>query len=105
MSAAKTGTPWALSCSASSCRVLVLPVPVAPATSPCRLSMASGIRIVDVAEVVGVQHQAAELERRPLEGIAGCDGRGDRIVGTGTSSDSASVVVGCASGVSVMPGA
>ena len=45
MSAANTGTPWALSCSASSCSVLVLPVPVAPATRPCRLTMASGIRI------------------------------------------------------------
>ena len=45
MSAAKTGTPLALSCSASSCRVLVLPVPVAPATRPWRLSMPSGIRM------------------------------------------------------------
>ena len=45
MSAANTGTPAADSCSASSCRVLVLPVPVAPATSPCRLSMPSGIRM------------------------------------------------------------
>jgi hypothetical protein len=34
MSARKTGTPAALSCSAMTCRVLVLPVPVAPATSP-----------------------------------------------------------------------
>ena len=44
MSAANTGTPLADSCSASSCRVLVLPVPVAPATRPCRLSIPSGIR-------------------------------------------------------------
>ena len=44
MSAAKTGTPAAEICSAISCRVLVLPVPVAPATSPCRFSMLSGIR-------------------------------------------------------------
>ena len=45
MSAANTGTPAALSCSASTCRVFVLPVPVAPATSPWRLTMASGMRI------------------------------------------------------------
>ena len=45
MSAAKTGTPAALSCSASSCSVLVFPVPVAPATRPCRLSIPSGIRM------------------------------------------------------------
>ena len=70
MSAAKTGTPCAESCSASSCRVLVLPVPVAPATRPCRLSIASGIRTWTSASVVGVEHQAAELERRPLERVA-----------------------------------
>ena len=44
MSARKTGTPWADSCSAISCRVLVLPVPVAPATRPCRFSTRSGMR-------------------------------------------------------------
>ena len=44
MSAANTGTPAAESCSASSWSVLVLPVPVAPATRPCRLSIGSGIR-------------------------------------------------------------
>ena len=44
MSAAKTGTPWALSCSASSWSVFVLPVPVAPATRPCRLTIVNGIR-------------------------------------------------------------
>ena len=43
MSAANTGTPFADSCSASSCRVFVFPVPVAPATRPCRFSMPSGI--------------------------------------------------------------
>ena len=52
MSAAKTGTPAALSCSAISCRVLVLPVPVAPATSPCRLSIPSGIRMRVLVNVV-----------------------------------------------------
>ena len=42
--AAKTGTPAAEICSAISCSVLVLPVPVAPETSPCRFSMLNGIR-------------------------------------------------------------
>src|SRR4051794_28971455 len=41
-SATTTGTPCADSCSAITCNVLVLPVPVAPATSPCRLTIASG---------------------------------------------------------------
>ncbi len=44
MSLMKTGTPAADSCSAMTCRLLVLPVPVAPATSPWRFSMASGMR-------------------------------------------------------------
>ncbi len=44
MSAANTATPLAASCSASTCRVRVLPVPVAPATRPCRLVIASGMR-------------------------------------------------------------
>ena len=39
MSAANTGTPALLICSVMSCNVLVLPVPVAPATRPCRFSM------------------------------------------------------------------
>ena len=39
-----TGTPAADSCSAISCSVLVLPVPVAPAISPWRFSIASGTR-------------------------------------------------------------
>ena len=44
MSAANTGTPAAEICSAISCSVLVLPVPVAPDTRPCRFSMLNGIR-------------------------------------------------------------
>jgi hypothetical protein len=43
-SAIITGTPAADSCSAITCSDLVLPVPVAPATRPCRLTVASGIR-------------------------------------------------------------
>src|SRR3954471_24867161 len=42
MSAANTGTPAADSCSVSSCSVLVLPVPVAPAIRPWRLTIDSG---------------------------------------------------------------
>src|SRR3954453_6714461 len=42
MSAANTGTPAADSCSVSSWRVLVLPVPVAPAIRPWRLTIDSG---------------------------------------------------------------
>ena len=44
MSLMKTGTPAADSCSAMTCRLFVLPVPVAPATSPWRFNMASGMR-------------------------------------------------------------
>ena len=39
-SARKTGTPWRLKFSASVCSVTVLPVPVAPVTSPCRFAIA-----------------------------------------------------------------
>ena len=42
-SASSTGTPASDSCPASACSVFVLPVPVAPATRPCRLSVASGM--------------------------------------------------------------
>jgi hypothetical protein len=42
MSATNTGTPCAESCSASSWSVRVLPVPVAPATSPWRFIIATG---------------------------------------------------------------
>ncbi len=42
MSATNTGTPCAESCSVSSCSVLVFPVPVAPAMSPCRFIIATG---------------------------------------------------------------
>ena len=43
MSATNTGTPAADRPSVSTCSVLVLPVPVAPATRPCRFIIASGI--------------------------------------------------------------
>ena len=52
MSAIITGTPAALSCSAITCSDLVLPVPVAPATRPCRLTVASGMRMRAVGSTV-----------------------------------------------------
>ena len=70
MSAANTGTPSAESCSAISWRVLVLPVPVAPATRPCRLTIASGMRTPASGCAVAVDDQRAELESRALERVA-----------------------------------
>ena len=105
MSAAKTGTPWALSCSASSCRVLVLPVPVAPATSPCRLSMASGIRMWTPPRSSAFNIRPPSSSAGPSKAYPGATAAEIGSVGTGASTGSASVVVGCASGVSVMPGA
>ena len=52
MSAIITGTPAADSCSAITCSDLVLPVPVAPATRPCRLTVASGMRMCAVGSTV-----------------------------------------------------
>ena len=43
-SATNTGTPASESCPAITCSVLVFPVPVAPATSPCRFTVESGSR-------------------------------------------------------------
>ena len=69
MSAAKTGTPLAASCSARPCSVRVLPVPVAPATSPWRFIMPSGMRICADGDRVAVDERA-EVERRGLERVA-----------------------------------
>ena len=74
MSARKTGTPAALSCSAITCRVLVLPVPVAPATRPCRFSGDSGMRTLAVGVgVLAVDEQRAQLERGAVERVARAD--------------------------------
>ncbi len=81
MSAANTATPCADSCSASSCRVLVLPVPVAPATRPWRLSMPRGMRIRASESRSASTHEAAELERRTLERVAGGDLGDPRVLG------------------------
>ncbi|MEN9415707.1 MAG: hypothetical protein RLZ62_2011 [Bacteroidota bacterium] len=42
ISMSRLGTPLPASCSAMACRVLVLPVPVAPAMSPCRFMVRRG---------------------------------------------------------------
>ena len=81
MSAAKTGTPAALSCSASSWRVLVLPVPVAPATSPCRLSMPSGIRMWTSVSVVSSSISPPSSSAGPSNGVARRHRLHDRAVG------------------------
>ena len=70
MSAAKTGTPAAEICSAINCSVLVLPVPVAPATSPCRFSMLNGMRTTGCWHRRVVLHQDAELDGWLVEGVA-----------------------------------
>ena len=64
MSARNTGTPAADSCSAISCSVLVLPVPVAPATRPCRFSTASGMRTGASGCAVPSMTAAPELQGR-----------------------------------------
>ena len=79
MSAAKTGTPAELSCSASSWSVLVLPVPVAPGDEAVPVDHGQRDPDVDVGERGRVEHQAAELEGGPLEGVARRHGRRDRV--------------------------
>ena len=73
MSARKTGTPWPESCSAISCSVLVLPVPVAPATRPCRFR----VRQRDAHRGVGVgravDHRGPEVQGAAFEGVPGAD--------------------------------
>ena len=65
MSGITTGTPAAESCSAISCSVLVLPVPVAPATRPCRLNMASGMPIEAVGSTVPPSTTVPSSTRAP----------------------------------------
>ena len=64
ISATNTGTPAADSCSVISCSVLVLPVPVAPATRPCRFSMPKGTRTL----AVGCAAPAATTEPSSIAG-------------------------------------
>ncbi len=73
MSARKTGTPWATSCSAISCSVLVLPVPVAPATRPCRFIADSGMRTVASAWAVPSTTAAPSSRDGALEGVPRAD--------------------------------
>ena len=67
MSAAKTGTPARLNASARTCRVTVLPVPVAPATSPCRLAIC-GSRYRSAAFLAISRPSACRSRRAPSPG-------------------------------------
>ena len=62
-SAMNTGTPCADSCSAMSCSVLVLPVPVAPATSPWRFIIAQGDLHLALVVHGALVDRAAEVDR------------------------------------------
>ena len=64
-SATNTGTPAAESCSAISWSVLVLPVPVAPATRPCRFIEASGRRTCALASAVPSTTAAPRVSAPP----------------------------------------
>ena len=83
MSAAKTGTPFAESCSASSCKVLVLPVPVAPATSPCRLSMPSGILMWTSDRSVASSIRPPSSNAGPVNAYPGATAAAMGLSGTG----------------------
>ena len=72
-SAISTGTPAADSCSAITCSDFVLPVPVAPATRPCRLTVASGMRTCAVGSTVAVDDDGAEFQRLAFDGVTGGD--------------------------------
>ena len=72
-SASSTGTPASDSWPASPCSVLVLPVPVAPATRPCRLSVANGMRTLRVGIDLAVDDDGAELQRPALRRVPGSD--------------------------------
>ena len=67
MSAANTGTPAAEKPSASTCSVTVLPVPVAPVMSPCRLARRSSMTLRDQLAVLPA---AADQDRAVLNVVA-----------------------------------
>jgi hypothetical protein len=73
MSARKTGTPCSTSCSAISWRVLVLPVPGRARDEAVPVHHRE--RDLDLGLRVGrvVEDRGPELERRPVEGVAGRD--------------------------------
>ena len=60
-----------------SCSVFVLPVPVAPATSPWRLSVAQRDAHGGVAVHRALVDPAAEVERGALGRVGGGDGLGE----------------------------
>ena len=78
MSATNTGTPCAESCSARSWSVLVLPVPVAPATSPWRFIIASGMQTFGAGWTVVPSSAAPSVTLGPVEAVAGLQMRHGR---------------------------
>ena len=72
-SAISTGTPAAESCSAITCSDFVLPVPVAPATRPCRLSVASGIRTCAVGSATPSTTTVPSSSACAFDGVTGGD--------------------------------
>src|SRR3954447_10107644 len=77
MSAAKTGTPFVESCSASSSRRLGLPGAGRPGDQPVPVQHSERDPDVDVGQLGGVEHQPAELECGPFEPVPGSHRRGD----------------------------
>ena len=73
MSAAKTGTPAAESCSAITCSVLVLPVPVAPGDEPVPVQHAQWDADNRCWDRRVALHQHAEVDSWLVEGVAGND--------------------------------
>ena len=74
MSAANTGTPAADSCSAISCSVFVLPVPVAPAISPWRFIIAER----DLDDGLGASSPSCTPRPSSIARALGRVGLGDR---------------------------
>src|SRR5215469_175805 len=66
-SAAKTGTPMRLKASAITCRVTVLPVPVAPVIRPWRLAMAGRSARSSVVPVALAMMRGSAMPARPPE--------------------------------------
>ncbi len=74
-SVTRQGTPAALSCSASTCSVRDLPVPVAPAMSPWRVSIAERDPHRGLPVELAVVDAAAELDRGSVDGVGLLDVR------------------------------
>ena len=84
-SAAKTATPAAESCSATTWSVRVLPVPVAPAISPWRFIVRSGMRTAGLRDERALVDADPELDRGALGRIGGRDRLAERGCFAGSS--------------------